>query len=463
MSRLIVVSNRVQDPAAGPGAGGLAVALGEALEANGGVWIGWDGRVESDPLQPVSWNQQKSGNLTLLTTSLTPEEHEGYYLGFANRVLWPAFHYRLDLVDYTTNHARVYGAVNRRLAMKIASILRPDDRIWIHDYHLIPLAAELRATGCGNPIGYFQHIPLPPPSILAAVPEVSWLVRALFAYDVIGFQTETDRMHLIQQVQQLESETESDGEYVTAFGRSTRVKSYPIGIDADRFAAMARTPNAAEIVNRIRQRNLNRSQVIGVDRMDYSKGLPERMESVRRLFELYPENRGAMIFMQIAPTSRGAVDAYVDLHERLDSLSGEINSKFSDFDWTPIRYINRQFPRETLAALYRASRAALITPLRDGMNLVAHEYVAAQDPDDPGMPVLSRFAGAAEYMDEALLINPYNIDESAIALQTALQMPLKERKRRHMALMKVVHDLDVSRWSSRFLSDLSQLLRAVPG
>ena len=170
-----------------------------------------------------------------------------------------------------------------------------------------------------------------------------------------------------------------------------------------------------------------------------------------------------MIFMQIAPTSRGAVDAYVDLHERLDSLSGEINSKFSDFDWTPIRYINRQFPRETLAALYRASRAALITPLRDGMNLVAHEYVAAQDPDDPGMPVLSRFAGAAEYMDQALLINPYNIDETAIALQTALQMPLKERKRRHKALMKVVHDLDVSRWSSRFLSDLSQLLRAVPG
>lgn len=463
MSRLIVVSNRVQDPAAGASVGGLAVALGEALQASGGVWVGWDGRVESDPLQPVSWHEQKSGDLTLLTTSLTPEEHEGYYLGFANRVLWPAFHYRLDLVDYTADHSRVYGAVNRRLAMKIAAIVRPDDRIWIHDYHLVPLAAELRAAGCGNPIGYFQHIPLPPPSILAAVPEISWLIRTLFAYDVVGFQTETDRQHLVQQVQQLENGAEADGEYVTAFGRSTRVRSYPIGIDVDRFAEMARTPNAAEIIDRIRQRNLNRAQVIGVDRMDYSKGLPERLESVRRLLQLYPENRGAVTFMQIAPTSRGAVDAYVDLHEKLDSLSGEINSKFSDFDWTPIRYINRQFPRETLAALYRASRAALITPLRDGMNLVAHEYVAAQDPEDPGMPVLSRFAGAAEYMDEALLINPYNVDETATALQTALQMPLAERQRRHAALMKVVGDLDVSRWSSRFLNDLGQLLRAVPG
>ncbi|MDF1722240.1 MAG: trehalose-6-phosphate synthase [Minwuia sp.] len=462
MSRLIVVSNRVQDPAAGPGVGGLAVALGEALNSSGGIWVGWNGHVEDDPTLPVSWQEERSGNLTLLTTSLTQEEHQGYYLGFANRVLWPAFHYRLDLVDYTNAHTRVYGAVNRRLAMKIATILKPDDRIWIHDYHLIPLAAELRAAGCGNPIGYFQHIPLPPPSILTAVPEYSWLVRALFAYDVVGFQTETDRQHLIQQVCQQESAATVDGEYVTAFGRSTRVKSYPIGIDVDRFGDMARTADAQEIIDRLHRRNLNRAQVIGVDRLDYSKGLPERLESVRRLLELYPENRGAMTFMQIAPTSRGAVDAYVDLHERLDSLSGEINSKFSDFDWTPIRYINRQFPRETLAALYRASRAALITPLRDGMNLVAHEYVVAQDPEDPGMPVLSRFAGAADYMKDAVLINPYNIDETAIALQTALQMPLKERQRRHERLMDVVRDLDVSRWSSRFLNDLGQLVRAIP-
>ena len=456
MSRLVVVSNRVADPARNAGAGGLAVAVGEALNEQGGIWLGWSGEVIAETDRRLDWQETRSGDVRLVTTPLSEHEYEGYYLGYSNQVLWPGFHYRLDLIDYSPEHEHVYAQVNRRLAQKLTTLLEPDDIIWVQDYHLIPLARELRAAGCGNPIGYFQHIPLPPPSVLSGIPGHESLMRALFAYDVVGFQTGTDRQHFGEIAKTLDPEASVEERYMIAFGRQSLVQAYPIGIDVAAFREMAETDEAAAIVERVRQRNLEREQIIGVDRLDYSKGLPERMEAMEKLLENYPENWGRTTFMQIAPLSREQVYAYSEIRNRLESLSGAINGRFSDFDWTPIRYINRNIPRATLAALFRASRVGLVTPLRDGMNLVAHEFVAAQDPEDPGVLVQSSFAGAAEYLHAALMVNPYNINEMANAIETALTMSLSERQSRYEQLYKSVRALDVSHWRSRFLQDLAR-------
>jgi len=341
------------------------------------------------------------------------------------------------------------------MADHLAPMISPQDLVWIHDYHLIPLAAELRRRGVTARIGFFLHIPFPPADVLVAVPEHAWLIETLFAYDVVGFQTSGDATNFQRFVLEQAGGVLKAGGQVSAFGRTIVARAFPIGIDADAIKEMAHTPEAEAQIRLLAQRTLNRAQIIGVDRLDYTKGLPDRFRAFRRLLEFYPENLKRVTLMQIAPPTREEVAAYVDIREELEGLSGAINGEFGDFDWTPVRYIHRAIPRDTLAALFRGSKAGLVTPLRDGMNLVAKEYIAAQDDDDPGVLILSRFAGAAEDLEEALIVNPYDLDDVANAMQRALKMPLAERSERHRALTNRVRTRDVKHWREDFLTALS--------
>ena len=454
MSRLVVVSNRVADPSKASQSGGLAVALADALAERGGIWFGWDGKVvEKGTRVPPAIHTE--GRVTTVTLPLTRKDYEEYYLGFANSVLWPIFHYRLDLSDFRTAYVKGYQRVNSKFADALAPLLKPDDLIWIHDYHLLPLASELRKRGHGHRIGFFLHIPFPPSDILAAAPEHQLLVRSLFSCDLVGFQTNTDLANFERYVLEHQGE-ESDGGHLKAYERTILVGSFPIGIDAEAFAALAHTPKADAQIQLLQRRTIARTHIIGVDRLDYSKGLPERLRAFRRLLELYPQHHKSVTLMQIAPPTREDVDAYTDIREELEALTGAINGRFGDFDWTPLRYIHRTIPRPTLAALFRGSQVGLVTPLRDGMNLVAKEYVAAQDLNDPGVLVLSKFAGAAEELKEALLVNPYDIEEVAEALEVAITMPLKERQERNNALLERIRRHDARYWQENFLSALEQ-------
>jgi trehalose 6-phosphate synthase len=450
-NRLVVISNRVADLRKSAQSGGLAVGLADAMKARGGLWFGWDGTIAEEAGPPKS---ETVGNVQLLSTPLTQEEYDAYYVGYSNSVLWPLCHYRLDLVDYQTGHFEGYCAVNQRFAKAVAPALKPDDLVWVQDYHLIPLASELRKLGCRQRVGFFLHIPFPPPDMLAASPNHAALVDALLQYDVIGFQTHVDVGNLKHYLAEFSgAELLHDG-LVKVGERTVRIERFPIGIDVDSFAEMARYAPEDVRLDTMRRQILGRKQIIGVDRLDYSKGLPERLSAFERLLEHHPEWERSVTLLQIAPPTREDVEAYAEIRAQLESLSGAINGRYADFNWTPIRYIHRSIPRDKLAALFRVSHVGFVTPLRDGMNLVAKEYVAAQDPEDPGVLVLSQFAGAAEEMPDALIVNPYDLDDMANSLHEALSMPLEERRRRHASLLQSVRTYDAGNWLMRFLERL---------
>jgi len=459
--RLVVVSNRLADPRK-PAAGGLAVALGEALASSGGLWFGWSGKTTADD-EPVGELQiQQAGKVTLATLDLTRADHAAYYDGYSNRVLWPVFHYRLDLAQFDEGHFEGYQRVNRMFARKLATLLQPDDVVWVHDYHLIPLAAELRALGCMQRIGFFLHIPLPPPLVLAAIPAHEWLIRSLFAYDLVGLQSRADVAHFKRYVQDEAGAEDLGNDHLRAFHRQVCVRAFPIGIDVEEFAELARTPESIDMLATLREQYAKRCLLVGVDRLDYSKGIPQRLRAFHKLLANYPENRNSATLIQVATPTREGVDAYADIRTELEGLAGKINGDYGELDWMPVRYMHRTLARKRLPGLYRAGRVALVTPLRDGMNLVAKEYIAAQDPDDPGVLVLSRFTGAAEQMREALLVNPYDTGGTAEVVQRALRMPLQERVERHRALLARVTEHDVHWWRRGFLKALAEAQRA-PG
>ena len=456
MGRLVVVSNRVADPRKAA-AGGLAVALGDALNTTGGLWFGWSGTITPDGAQGEgALHVQQAGNVKLATVDLSAEDHTGYYLGYSNGVLWPVFHYRLDLARFDVDDIGAYRRVNRLFARKLMSLLKPDDIIWVHDYHLIPLGAELRALGATQRIGFFLHIPLPPQQILAAIPQHAWLMRSLFSYDLVGFQGEADLQNFSRYVQAEAGAEDLGDNCFRAYNSTVRAGAFPIGIDVDEFAELTHAKEASDMYERMSSEFSRRKILLGVERLDYSKGLPQRLHMFKRLLKKYPENLGSATLMQIASPSRETLGTYSDLLQELESLCGAINGNFGELDWMPVRYIHRNVARKRLPGLYRLARVALVTPLRDGMNLVAKEFVAAQNPADPGVLVLSRFAGAAERLHGALLVNPYDPEGFADAVQQALQMPLAERQARHQKLLQQIRDQDVHWWRKTFLKALAE-------
>jgi trehalose 6-phosphate synthase len=310
-------------------------------------------------------------------------------------------------------------------------------------------------------MGFFLHIPFPAPEVLATLPVHDVIVRAMFAYDLIGFQTEADLNCFRNYVLREAHGTIHEDGRVSAFGRTVVADAFPIGIDAESFAKFATSKNAMVHRRRLERVLRRRLAIVGVDRLDYSKGLPERFRAFERLLDHYPENRGKVTYVQIAPPTRSDVPEYANIREELEGISGSINGEYSEFDWTPLRYINRPFSRQALAGIFRLSRVGLVTPLRDGMNLVAKEFVAAQSPRNPGVLVLSRFAGAAFQGEGALIVNPYDVQGVADALQTALNMPLDERKSRWKTLIEPVRRDNVVQWRENFLARLKTAARSL--
>ena len=452
MSRLVVVSNRVAPIKAKASAGGLAVAVLAALRESGGIWFGWS--VEVTHTATTEPHVVKVGKITYALADLSTEDYNEYYNGYANRTLWPLFHYRLDLTAFDRRCFEGYLRVNSQLARQLAPLLGEDDLVWVHDYHLIPFAEALSREGCRVPVGFFLHIPFPTSEVLVALPSHQELIRTLFAYDLVGFQTDNDLIAFHDYVVREAGGKVGDDGTVRAFGRTTRAGVFPIGIDTDEFAALPLTPEVQRQTERLKASLQGRHMVIGVDRLDYTKGLVERLQAFEQMLETYPAMRGTVTMLQVAPPSRDEVPEYADIRRALEATAGHINGRFAEFDWVPIRYLNKSFSRRALSGLLRSSRVGLVTPLRDGMNLVAKEYVAAQDGDDPGVLVLSQFAGAAHQLDAALIVNPYDMNAVAEALHLALTMPVEERRERWSAMMEGLRSDDVAAWRNRFLSAL---------
>jgi trehalose 6-phosphate synthase len=455
VARLVIVSNRVSVPS-GKGtakAGGLAVALKEALEAHGGLWFGWSGEVaEEEPGPP---RRVTDGRVTYVTTDLSRQDFDEFYNGFSNSTLWPLFHYRLGLLEVSRRSYQGYLRVNASFAAALAPMIEKDDIVWVHDYHLIPLGEELRRLGVTNRIGFFLHTPFPVPEILVALPGHRRLAQAMCAYDLVGFQTADDVKAFIGYVGGEAGGRIGPKGRFAAFGRCAVAAAYPIGIDTQAFAAMAAEAADAPATRRLKSALRGHRLVMGVDRLDYSKGLPQRLDAIERLLDNHPEFRSRVDYMQVAAPSREDVARYRALKRALESAAGRINGRFAEFDWQPVRYINRSYDRQTLAGFYRVACVGLVTPLRDGMNLVAKEYIAAQDPEDPGVLVLSRFAGAARELAAALIVNPFDLDEVAEALARALSMPRDERLARWRSQMDAVTRNTVEDWRDNFLEDLA--------
>ena len=451
-----MISNRVAVPKARGAAGaqgGLAGALNSALQANRGVWFGWSGQESSEPGDSI--NLQRAQDVTIATIDLSKRDVDEYYNGYANSTLWPLFHYRLDLTEYERETGKGYERVNERFAEAVSPLIEDDDVVWIHDYHLIPLGERLRSRGFRNRMGFFLHIPWPPTRLFVSLPFHERLVRTLLEYDVVGFQTQEwleSFFHYCDK--ELGADVDEDACTVTLGDRTMLARAYPIGIDWDDFQKQGESEDAAIAHRRVEESTRTRTAMIGVDRLDYSKGLPERIDGIGRFFDQNPERTRDLVFIQIAPPSREDVQSYQKIRALLESKTGQINGARSEVDLVPIRYVNRGYSHAELFGFFRASKIGLVTPLRDGMNLVAKEYVAAQDPEDPGVLILSQFAGAAHQLSDAVLVNPHSPDDVSRAIGKALDMPLDERKRRYDAMIGTIRDDNVQDWTESFLTDL---------
>ena len=438
--------------------GGLAGALNAALKDRGGVWFGWSGQESED--RTGNMDLQRNDGVTTATIDLSTRDVGEYYNGYANSTLWPLFHYRIDLARYENRTGEGYERVNERFAECVMPLIEEDDLVWVHDYHLIPLGERLRDRGVENRIGFFLHTPWPPTRLLTSLPFHERLVKTMLSYDLIGFQTEEWLGSFVHYCEtELGAQVDKATGKITHDGRTTVARAYPIGIDWDHFQAQGEKPEARQAGQRLLASTRHRTAMIGVDRLDYSKGLPERIDGIGRFFDEHPERTRDLVFIQIAPPSREDVESYQKIRNTLEQKTGQINGARSEVDIVPIRYVNRGYSHAELYGFFRAAKIGCVTPLRDGMNLVAKEYVAAQDPEDPGVLVLSEFAGAAHQLgcdgEGAVLVNPHSPDALAGAIRKALDMPLEERKRRYEAMIGTVRDDDVQSWTAKFCGDLA--------
>jgi trehalose 6-phosphate synthase len=459
MSRLIVVSNRT--PSKAPAAGGLAVALSNVLAEREGFWFGWSGKLTEAPAREARF--VTVDGLSVGSIDLTRADHQAYYAGFSNSILWPSFHLRLDLATMEREWYEGYRAVNAQFAAALRPHLRPGDVVWVHDYHLIPLATELRSLGARNRIGFYLHIPFPTADTFFAIPHHDELMRDLSHYDVVGLQAGRD-MTAFREVAEHRSPAMLSDVRPSAFNFSrTEIDVFPIGSDPDAFARLAVSPAAAKLRRRMLGTLGGQALILGVDRLDYSKGLPQRVEAYEKLLAENAALRRKVHLLQLAPPSRDSIKEYQEISATLDAMCGHVMGRFAEPDWQPLTYVKRVYGQPSLASLYRLARVGLVTPLRDGMNLVAHEFVASQDPHDPGMLVLSRFAGAAEIFEDAILVNPFDTSETAEAIRLALEMELDERRQRWRSLMAAARRFSVGNWAKRFVGRLLSPARSPSG
>ncbi|MES2751308.1 MAG: trehalose-6-phosphate synthase [Pseudomonadota bacterium] len=451
---LVVVSNRVARAKANePMTGGLAAALLPVVEKSGAIWVGSSGRVRDGAHKDSFAEIEALGSGALALLDLPAAHYGGYYEGFANSALWPALHSRSDLIRVSQDDYQSYREVNAFMARALMRFHKPSAAFWIQDYHFLALGAEMRKLGVENPVGFFLHTPWPARRIIAGVPHHRELIEAMLAYDLIGFQTDDDCENFATYLR-AELGLHIEGDVVTSRFGTSRIAAFPIGIDVNGFAAQAQRAASHPDVSRLRKSLHGERLAIGVDRVDYSKGLVNRIAAFDRLFEMQPSLKRTVSLLQIATLSRGGIEAYSNLQDELSKQVTEVNGRHAEVDWTPIRYLSKGFSQTVLAGFYRTAQVGVVTPLHDGMNLVAKEYVAAQNPIDPGVLVLSKFAGAANELDAALLVNPHDIDGMARSIAMALSMPANERRMRWEAMMIKLRAGTIHQWFAGFLAAL---------
>jgi trehalose 6-phosphate synthase/phosphatase len=465
IGQLVVVSNRLPvtlckneagEWQARPGSGGLITALAPVLRSRGGVWIGWPGVSQEIPLNGQLNSAAREVGCTFVPVMLSEDEKRHYYLGFSNETLWPLFH---DLQSYCKFDAatwEVYQKVNRRFAEATAESSVGSDFLWVHDYHLLLLAKELRHMGISRQTGFFLHTPFPSADIFARLPWHSQILKAMLEYDLVGFQTMRDKHNFIHCAETLlkgiRLSDVSGIDIVILPEHETRVGVFPISIDFDEFSRGASEADVAERVAQLHSTNWGRQIILGVDRLDYSKGIPLRLRAFKDTLKLFPDLRGKVTLIQIVVPSREDIADYQKLKAEIEGLVSEINGSFAEPGWAPVQYLFRSVPRTELLAYYRAARVALVTPLKDGMNLVAKEYCAANI-DENGVLILSEFAGAAAQLRRnALLVNPYDTEAVARTIHRALCMGSDERRQRMHRLRYLIRRRDIYWWAERFLS-----------
>ena len=465
MERLVVVSNRLpastlsmasQDQRSQP-VGGLVSAVQSALEEHGGLWFGWSGTTTERRLA-VEPTVTSNGAIDVGAMNLTADEINLFYSVFANRTLWPLLHAFPNFVQLRHDAYRGYRRVNRRFAEGLFPLLREGDVVWVQDYHLIPLGSELRKMGWKGKIGFFLHTPFPAAEVFAILPWAKQLLEEFICYDLVGFHTNRYAHNLLDTLQ-VEIGGRVDGGVFHAPTGSVGAGVYPIGTDPAQFQRWAREADEGEELGFLQRllprRPAERKKVVlGVDRLDYSKGIPQRLRTFEAMLDRYPAIRGKVTMIQISAPSRSRIPEYVEERERVDSLVGRINGRFAEADWVPVHYLYRSYSQEELAHFFREANVCLVTPLRDGMNLIAKEFVASQG-SDPGVLVLSRFCGAADTMQDALIVNPYDIEGTAEAVHSALSMTLRERRLRWQNLYGHVESNTSKVWADSFLADLT--------
>ena len=464
MERLIVVSNRLpyvlkRKPdgwGLTAGSGGLVTALLPVLRDRGGLWIGWPGVTEPVPqLNDILQEAAADAGYSLKPVLLSSDDYDRYYNGYSNETIWPLFHDMESQCNFDPEYWHAYVKVNRRFAEAVAQEAGPADFVWIHDYQLLDVAHHLREDKNCPDLAFFLHIPFPPPDIFLKLPERQAVLDSLLAYDLVGFQTLRDRRNFIQCVRTLlrgvRVRSEGHLHSIQSAGHETHVGTFPIGIDARDFAERAASPQVEIEYRRILSHFGDRQLVLGIDRLDYTKGIPHRLRAFRDLLERFPEVRGRINLIQVVVPSREGIPRYDDLKHEIDQLVGQINGRFTQMGWVPVHYMFRSLEPRELLAFYRAAQIALVTPLKDGMNLVCKEFCACSIEEDSVL-ILSQFAGAAAQLGRAaLVVNPYDVEQTADAIYNAYRMDAGERKYRMRRLRSNIQSQDVFWWVDSFM------------
>lgn len=464
-NRMLIVSNRLPvvieeedgEWSLRPGSGGLVTAMAPVLRNRGGVWIGWSGLADENPEHIADLLNQAPAETgyRLCSVPLRSQDVDLYYQGFSNEVIWPLFHDLQSLCHFRPEYWDCYLSVNRKFASVIAEEYREGDYVWVHDYHLMHVGEELRREGIESPIGFFLHIPFPAPDIFIKLPWRFQVLQALLQYDLIGFQTVRDHRNFIQCVRMMMKDIpvrQAHGMHICATERAeVRLGVFPISIDYGDFERQARSREISESAWYIHEAVQDRQIVLGVDRLDYTKGIPNRLEAFQHLLQTHPELHEQVTFIQVVVPSRADIARYEALKTEIEQLVSRINGEFTRSGWIPVHYIYRHLTRRELLGYYRTAEVALVTPIRDGMNLVAKEYCACNI-DGNGVLILSEFAGAVQQLHRhALVVNPYDVSGVAQALSEALRMPADERQRRMRRLRAIVRRYDIFRWVETFL------------
>ena len=462
MSKTIIVSNRLpvkifrEDThfSLTPSEGGLATGLGSVYQSGNNIWIGWPG-IDIEEEQDQTHIQQQLSVLNLKPVFLTQEEINQYYEGFSNEILWPIFHYASTYARYEESYWNYYTQVNRKFCQAVLEVAQSDDIIWIHDYQLLLLAGMLREQLPGISIGFFQHIPFPSFEIFRLIPWRSELLEGILGADLIGFHTYDDVQHFVNSVSRL-LPAHASANTITYNDRQIIAEPFPMGIDNEKFEQLTRNTKVRRQLRALKESFRNRKMILSIDRLDYSKGILQRLQAFDLFLEEYPQYLEKVTLYMVVVPSRDTVPQYKELHDEIDKLVGNINARRRTLDWHPVQYFYQSFPVEMLSALYQRADICLVTPMRDGMNLVSKEYVASRT-QNTGVLILSEMAGASKELIDAVIVNPNNIGEITLAIETALNMDTAEQKKRMVLMRQTIAKFNIHHWVKLFMERLAEV------